>query len=224
MPDIRATNVILDDFNRPDEDPLSGGGNWAQMAPGAGRDPMRLHNNSASSHEPATTGIEYSYWTPTIFPEGDIEIWSGPRGGEAGAALSGWRFGFMVASTIPSANYSGYLFLRESALGDFIYFRRYTNGSFVDIPGPVFTEDYGPLLLARRIGNTLEAWCCTTNDGTGTWTLITTIDDATYNGPWRLFLGIEDPTGVGTGWDYFGGGMQSVVQRQQIYRIIHAPA
>ena len=186
------------------------------MAPAVRPGLVLIDNHTAGSYN--DSDIWLSLWTVDTISTNDIEIWGYPVGGEAGAALSGWRFGFMMANSVPGSNFNGYLFLRESALGDFIYWRRYDNGVHTDIPNTVFTESYSPLLLARRVGDALEAWHCNTSDGTGTWTLITTVNDSTYHGPWKLFIGIEDPSHVGTGWAGIGGGAQ--MPPPQIYRIV----
>jgi hypothetical protein len=65
---------ILDNFNRADENPLSGGGNWAQTDLGAWPTPMRLLNNSATRAIGNTTSA--SYWTQASSPA--VRARSGP--------------------------------------------------------------------------------------------------------------------------------------------------
>lgn len=225
MADIRGTTDFLDDFERPPETPLSGGGNWAAAFPGitgelrlTTADPDGPVYDGSASNNPSSgpTALDYSYWTAETFDGNDIEIWGYPEGGEAGAALTGWRLGFFVASTVPGSGFSGYLFLRATALGDFMIIRKYSGGGFTDIGTNTGHEGYKPLLLWRRIGTSLEAWHCTTEDGSGTWTLIASASDGDYTGPWKLVIGIEDGSGAGTGWGAIGG--PPIDDFPQIYR------
>lgn len=219
MADLRVTGQ-LDDFNRPNESPLSGGGNWGNPFTAGTTGQLSLVDGDAATTKFDGFGLDYSYWTPDIYPVGDVEVWGAPVGGEAGAALSGWRMGFMMANSIPGTSWDGYLFLRESAISDFIYFRRYDNASPTDLAwsDPInmpYTDDYQTFLLARRVGNDLEAWV---GYDANNWTLIGSTTEGTYHGPWKIFIGVEDGTDVGTGWDTFGGGLRP--RRQQIYRVL----
>ena len=72
------TPPLLDNFNRPDEDPLSGGGNWAQTDSGGWPTPMRLLNNSATRG----TNTSASYWTQMSFQGGEGSVWA--RSGNLG--------------------------------------------------------------------------------------------------------------------------------------------
>ena len=72
--------TVLDNFNRPDEDPLSGGGNWAQTDSGAWPTPMRIASNSATRG--ANTSA--SYWTQASFAAGEGSVWA--RSGNLDAA------------------------------------------------------------------------------------------------------------------------------------------
>lgn len=49
IPALGQTAPILDDFNRPDENPLSGGGNWAQTDFGAWPTPPALTSPTTRS-------------------------------------------------------------------------------------------------------------------------------------------------------------------------------
>src|SRR3990172_31690 len=109
MADIRQTVAILDDFNRADEVPLSGGGNWAEVQiPSTG--PLELDNNTA---EPGGSGSRSSYWTPLTMDNDDCEVWAVPVGGNSPSLA--WGIGFLRDAGTSTAD--GYLFRSETTTG-----------------------------------------------------------------------------------------------------------
>ena len=67
--DIRTT-PLLDDFNRPNENPLSGAGSWAKAD--ASSQGIQLLNNRVTL---AAGGLARYQWTPEGI-DGDVEVWA----------------------------------------------------------------------------------------------------------------------------------------------------
>lgn len=64
---------ILDNFNRANENPLSGGGNWTgPVETGAGKNQLRLVSNAVTGD---TSGTSQSYWVATTF-NADQEVYA----------------------------------------------------------------------------------------------------------------------------------------------------
>lgn len=64
--------TLLDDFNRADESPLSGGGNWAQIPGGTVSGSLRLISNQVTSTALSRNGM---YWTPaTALTDCEVEV------------------------------------------------------------------------------------------------------------------------------------------------------
>jgi len=170
------TPPLLDDFNRPDENPLSGGGNWAQTDLGAWPTPMQLVNNSATRG--ANTSA--SYWTQLSFVGGEGSVWA--RSGNLGVAGAP-GVGVALYKEVGGSNtVDGYEFRRTTGgpFGDRNdTLNRVTNGARTQIAGtgangPGTPDSYFNL---RRVGNTVEGW--TSSNGTS-WTLRMSVTDATH--------------------------------------------
>jgi RHS repeat-associated protein len=195
------TPPLLDNFNRPDEDPLSGGGNWAQTDSGGWPTPMRLLNNSATRG----TNTSASYWTQMSFQGGEGSVWA--RSGNLGVGGAP-GVGIALYKEVGGASAAdGYEFRRTAggAAGsrrDALW--RVTNGARVQeiaaigSNGPGTNESYFNL---RRIGDTVEGW--TSANGTS-WTLRLSATDATHTtGTYRASIHANS-TATGQFVDDFG--------------------
>jgi len=200
-PAIGQVPPILDNFNRPDEDPLSGGGNWAQTDLGGWPTPMRLVNNSATRG--ANTSA--SYWTQASFAGGEGSVWARSGGldsaGAPGVSIALYR---EVGGT---STVDGYEFRRTEGgpFGDRIdALWRVTNGAREVQIASTGTNGAGTndaYFNLRRVGTTVEGW--TSHDGTN-WTLQMSVSDATYTtGTYRASIHANS-TASGQWIDDFG--------------------
>lgn len=105
---------ILDSFNRPDEDPLSGNGNWAQTDAGTWPTPMRLSGNVATRG----TASSASYWTQASFAGGEGSVWA--------------RSGGLSSAGAPGVSIALYKEVGGSNAADGYEFRRTMGGPFGD--------------------------------------------------------------------------------------------
>lgn len=215
MADIRTTGV-LDDFQRPNEDPLSAGGMWANS--GITADPLRLNNHRADLR--AGRSLGGSYWLGGPY-SGDVEIWANPAGGGAGGIAWGLD---LLKQPGATATVDGYRFRQErSNSGPGISIYRVTNGTRTKIASgliPGFSSGTtGRLMYARKIHatNTCEMWY--TTDFGANWTLVATVVSATHVDPFYLGLSLSDNSGSGIlGFaPPFGGGIP-VTWRPQMWR------
>lgn len=208
MADIRTTGV-LDDFNRPDESPLSDGGKWSQTDSGIGP-ALVLHNHGATHVSPGVTGS--SYWN-VFTTDGDMEVWGvGTGGGAPGIA---WALD-MVTQPGGGSTADGYRFRMEQSTGgtaSVLY--RFTNAGFTQLASSSGWGS-GGMMLIRRVGNNIECWDST--DGGSTWTNDITVTDTTYMTGMYVGCGIRDNSGSQLlDWTSIGGGAP-VTFVPQIYR------
>lgn len=215
MADIRQNPTFLDDFDRADEAPLSGGGNWAFLD-SVWSSPMELVSNEAT-HDGDFT-FSFSYWTPEAWDGDEAEAWGFATGGGAGGLA--WYIG--IQKDVGGSNaVDGY------ALGFLIFTGNNTslvlyealNGSYVirdqaDDPGGPFDPNGDLYLLIRRNGNDVEGWGSA--DGV-TWTLGVSVTDTTYTTGLFAGIGCNDNGGFqSVEWRDFGGGPTEFIP--QIYR------
>lgn len=204
MADIRQNPGFLDDFDRADENPLSGGGNWAQTASGFWSE-LELENNQATLQGANT--LSSSYWTPTSYSGDDCEVWGIAAGGGAsgmafrlglykdvgvGANLDGYRYGFDIGAS------GGRHVIREllNGAGSNLAVSADAGGTPTGNPGH---------LLFRRNGNDLEGWW--SSDAGANWTLMVSATDTTYTTNLFLSLDLADNGGLqSVEWTAFGGG------------------
>lgn len=200
------TTPTLDDFNRADENPLSGGGNWAGPVGGGtwiwadGLVPHQVRLQAIHARNQSVSNNAGSYWVAQ-FPAGDVEVW-GVVEGNVGSSED---IGIFLHLTDPATtSIDGYLasFVDRGALTDGADLWRFDNGS----TGTMLASNYddhmpgsGDIILFRRVGNDLEIWL---GEG-GVWTNKITDTDSTYTGAGHaaLYIGTDDASFVG-----FGGG------------------
>jgi RHS repeat-associated protein len=201
---------ILDDFNRPNEDPLSGGGNWAQTDAGVWL-PMRLVSNTARRN---ASGSSASYWTQQSFAGGTGSVWA--KWGllsDPGAASLG------LYKEVGGTNaIDGYEFRRQQTgiTGNDTYvLARVTNGARTQIAiSPQnccgVEKQYFNL---QRLGNKVEGWV--SSDGV-TWTLLLSASDAMHTtGTYYASIHVAssgDGNSINTNIDDFGAAARSQLQ------------
>lgn len=220
MADIRTTG-LLDDFQRPDENPLSGGGNWSQTDPTFSGN-MQLVSHGATHQSGGPSGD--SYWTTlfTQFGSDEVEVWGYPRGGGAGAAGVAWALDLWQQPG-GSGVVDGYRFRNESSGGgaQFRLYRITNTATATTIGGSGGFATGNPstmVMLLRRNGGNVEGWY-SANAGAN-WTLVVSTTDSTYTGSFYIGCGIRDNSaGQILDWAGIGGGSGSV-NRPQIYRYL----
>jgi RHS repeat-associated protein len=178
------TPPVLDNFNRADEDPLSGGGNWARASLSTWF-AARLAGNRATH---SASGSSMSYWTAESYPGGEGSVWATygnlyQAGGNRASVL-------LLKDVGGSGSIDGYEFTREvfgaaQNCGWFLY--RMDNGVRQTGGGgtapalagvsnvPQCDHEY---INLRRVGNTVEGW--TSPDGVN-WTELLAATDSTHS-------------------------------------------
>lgn len=232
MADIRQTTVILDDFERADEYPLSGGGNWNWTDTGPFF-PLRLKHsgsNGVVTHPASTqTGnnsngrFADSYWVhPFSTSDGIVEVWATPLGGNASGIA--WALGLWKQ---PGGTWQvdGYRFRQEvSTGGGSTRIYQYTNGVRTAIAsGPNGSTGGFPnmrWLFRIHPSGLLEAYFST--DSGANWTLKVSASGSVGDGTFYLGLGVTDNSYSSLpAWDNMGGGVRAP-KRTQIYRWLPA--
>lgn len=210
MADIRQNASFIDDFNRADETPLSGGGKWSVTDTSIWANGLVLKNNTATH---GASNSADSYWIPDNYDGDDAEFWAYQEGG--GASGIAWGLGLWHQPG-GSGAVDGYRFRYERAAVNIVWrLYRFDNASPTTIydsgslaSNSTFTNGLG-ILLIRRKGNDVEGWGCAQSDPT-TWTRYAVATDTTYMTDLHFGLGVNDNSGGQIlGWDNPGGGPQS---------------
>jgi RHS repeat-associated protein len=170
------TPPVLDNFNRANEDPLSGGGNWARAQQNTWF-AMRLVGNVATH---SASGLSMSYWTQQSFPGGAGSVWgkygNTDEGGGNRASL------LLIKDVGGTSSIDGYELAREVfGLGqnDAYFLYRMTDGARTQIAATAQNppEASWPYFNLRRVGDTVEAWASPDNV---TWTMILSAADTMH--------------------------------------------
>jgi len=211
MADIRKT-PLLDDFQRPAENPLSFGGKWAGIG-GTGlriSSPGHCHSNPGGGS--GVLNVQQSYWTPATYSVSgtkEVEVWCN-CGGFANFQ-DGWLLGLFNSS------YQGYSARWSEEIGNnAVQIRRFNGtGSNVVLKddrtfGNLVPNAGTDILLFRTNGANVELWW--SSDNGATWTLRAFATDSTYRSNLRLVIGLNNAPE----WLGFGGGLP--ITSQQIYR------
>jgi peptidoglycan/xylan/chitin deacetylase (PgdA/CDA1 family) len=176
---------ILDSFNRANENPLSGGGNWSALSSGG----AQLLNNAVASSGAGTTtsGWKASY-------TGDIEA-------RATVLISTDNAGLMANATLNgSGQLSGYLWQWQGANSPatFALYREDANVFTTLATFAGFSLDPGDQLALRVIGDSVQGWVY----HLGSWQQVASATDTTYR---TGKIGVR-PRGTTPIIDDFGGG------------------
>ena len=180
-----SRSPTLDDFNRPDELPVSGGWSGAVGVNGSAEGCLKVVSNQLASNKTTTcTG-----WRSNTQYGPDTEVWTKigvlpgarqphpPEGPPAAGRRHGLRR--LHAAHEPT--------LRS----DEVALERIDNGVFVRLLTLDHELTAGDTLLLRVSGSIIEAWH---NDG-ASWSRIGTTSDSTYAGPGYVGIGLRGLTG-----------------------------
>ena len=177
---VPATGQVppnLDNFNRPNEDPLSGGGNWARAQQNTWFD-MRIVGNVATH---SASGSSMSYWTQQSFPGGAGSVWGKYGNTDAGG---GNRVSLLLIKDVGgTSSIDGYELAREvfgAGQNDAYFLRRIDNGVRTTQLAATAQNPPSaswPYFNLRRVGDTVEAWASPDNV---TWTMILSATDTMY--------------------------------------------
>lgn len=209
MADIRQSTTVIDDFERPNENPIlhTVAHPWVnayysssdvQIKDGVlkgadiGNSPCHAAYDGFSM-----SGTEFETWGMPTPPS-----YSFPEGTRQGCMDSGGH---------------GYLILHTGGFG--LILRRYTGGgAFTAIEGSITAGDeqktpHGCLQLFKLIDTGFEVWRMSSDGDFANWTLTCRSNDTTYRN--NLYM-VYGSTGNEDGWDYIGGGIEDWIP--QIYR------
>ncbi|HEY5549977.1 MAG TPA: hypothetical protein VIK37_02125, partial [Candidatus Saccharimonadales bacterium] len=195
------TTPILDDFNRPDEYPLSQNGQWAPNDPRCLTcyDFLGVLSFQAGRSNPDK--YQHLSYRPVNIP-GDVEVYatvaSKPTVENHSITL---LFNIREVCPIQCASWDGFYLEWIARSGtDELRISRIINNGYNEFLNSAFVEiETGDKLLARRIGNRIEGWVYKG----GSWSLAVTATDTILGGGY-IGLAINNPT---SRWDDFGGGV-----------------
>lgn len=219
MAELRRTGT-LDDFQRPDESPLSWDGRWQTLRYAAS--PLSLSSGAVGILGVSPSVSPASYWQPNVW-YGNVECWGRGWGGNdlsegLSLYLHMWNTYYQAGNPALLTGYRA-MWSDDVIGGPHMTLYRYNgSGSPTVLAGPTAGVSFdctGGLNLFRKMGDTLEAWKTTDSTGLTGWTLLISATDSTYS---YGFVGLgtqqddENP-----GWKLFGGGS---LNRSQIYRYI----
>ncbi|MGH3372784.1 MAG: fibronectin type III domain-containing protein, partial [Nocardioidaceae bacterium] len=182
----------LDDFNRPDENPLSDAGKWSNGILGSAE--TGLHTLSAALACTKTTTC--SGWRSNLTYGPDVESWA--RISALPGAGNAVRL-YARLQTPGSSAVDGYMLVYFQLSGtDQVVLYRITNGAVTVLVTVNQEVALGDRLLLRATGSTLEAW---RHDGVA-WSRLGTVSDSTYAAAGYLGVGVRGTSGR---LDDFGG-------------------
>jgi peptidoglycan/xylan/chitin deacetylase (PgdA/CDA1 family) len=180
-----GSTPILDNFNRTNENPLSGGGNWSALSSGG----VQLLNNAVASNG---SGTSTSGWKTTY--TGDVEA-------RTTVLISTDNAGVMTHASLNGAGQlSGYLWQWQGANSPatFALYREDANVFTQLATFNSFLLDPGDQLALQVIGNSVQGWVY----HLGSWQQVASATDTTYR-TGKLGLRLRGTTPIA---DDFGGG------------------
>lgn len=186
---------VLDNFNRADENPLSGGGNWVHSSLWWGGADLKLASNVVTQN----AGGSASTWVPQTFAV-PVEIHVEKPTQHSNAAHFEDLETLLQRGDVTDAP-DGYVY--EAIVGDGMWIYRLDAGVYTEIADDTSVVlSSGDAFGARQVGSTLSMW----KRVSSVWSQVLSTTDVTYSGPYYLSLGRN---GDGT-HDNFGGGEMRV--------------
>ncbi|MGH3136875.1 MAG: fibronectin type III domain-containing protein, partial [Gaiellaceae bacterium] len=187
-----APLVALDDFNRPNESPLSGGGTWGNGVIGPVETGLNVSSNQLACSKTTTcTG-----WRSNAQYGPDVEAYARL------SALPGTNNGLRLYVRLKDAGaggYDGYMLRTSQQTGmDQVFLERADNGVLVSRLTMSQELAAGDTMLLRAIGQAIEVW---RHDGSS-WSRLGIVFDSTYAAAGFVGVGIRGTTGR---LDDFGG-------------------
>lgn len=199
-PSVTPKPVLLDNFNRANENPVSQGGNWASIGINGGSGARLQSNRLQNLAQPGT-----SHRTSTF---------SGPA--EASATITSlpssnhWLSVYVCLQDAGTAGWDGYELRTTVVSGaDLWEIRKVVNGSPSVLASTNLDLVSGGTMLLRRLGNNLEFWW---RPPGGDWSLKLSAPDSTYV-TGRIGIGGQKSGAL----DDFGGGDATNVALLQAY-------
>lgn len=186
------TTSILDSFNRANETPLSGGGNWVQVQT---LSQCNLASNQAVASGSLNTSV--SLWNPKTFKDSEIYFTINTILTVTNDHMEGYvRF-------IPSS-LNGYSigYWKSTVGSDTIRLEIITAGSLTTLSSFNQTISAGDSIGMSIVGSTLTAYY---KPSGGSWSSLGSTTDSTYSAAGNLIIEQQD-TSTMAGIINFGGG------------------
>ena len=202
MPDIRRAGLV-DDFERPDENPAAFPWTHGGFNPGN----MRIESGV---FKPDNTDCTWYYDDPTKVFNADCEIWGMTH--DVADLTEAWRIGLLDDSG------NGYLVVVIAGIGTGNWqLREYTGGTFVqiDLQSEQFIPHAGNMIMMRIVDDHVETWYGL-EPTFDSWTKVNDVVDTTWRNNLRPWLGASSDDGTGPNWEEFGAGQ--LRKLPQIYR------
>jgi peptidoglycan/xylan/chitin deacetylase (PgdA/CDA1 family) len=180
-----GSTPILDNFNRANENPLSGGGNWSALSSGG----AQLLNNAVAS---SGTGTSTSGWKTSY--TGDVEA-------RTTVLISTDNAGVMTHASLNGAGQlSGYLWQWQggNSPASFALYRGDANAFTTLATFNGFSLDPGDQLALQVTGSSVQGWVY----HLGSWQQVASATDTTYR-TGKIGLRVRGTTPI---VDDFGGG------------------
>ena len=176
---------VLDNFDRPNESPLSGGGSWANGIVGSGESGLSVTGNALACSKSTIC----SAWRQSVQYGPNAEAWAKittlPGNG------NGLRLYVRVQQPGSSAADGYVLRWTQQSGADQLLLDRMTNNAFANRLTLAPEIALGDTLLLRATGSTLEAW---RHDGTS-WSRLGVATDSTYAASGYAGVALRGTTG-----------------------------